>query len=364
MDGGGGTMTEDLFHIARRGYGISAIASWATIGVVLLASDARGEPGATEKATAEALFQQGTELMGEKQYAAACEKFAGSQQLDPALGTVLRLADCNDRIGKSASAWAMFKEASSMAHTRNEPERWRMADERGAELEKRLSKLEIKLETKNVPTGFELKLNGVSIPRATWDAAIPVDPGKQKLEASAPGRITWTGTVEVPEGPATRSIEVPVLGVKPASTEPNGAATLAAGTAAPGHESASAPGSTQRTIGYVTSAVGIVGIGIGGFLGYRAYSLNKDSLQQCRADDPNACTAEGKSLRDDAQSAATGSTIALVAGGALTVGGLVLVLTAPRSEPRHAGTELKVSDLRVSTGLVGRGPGVSLEGTW
>jgi hypothetical protein len=252
----------------------------------------------------------------------------------------------------------MFKEASSIAHTRNEPERWRMADERGAELEKRLSKLEIKLESKNVPSGFELKLNGVSIPRATWDAAIPVDPGKQKLEASAPGRVTWSGTVDVPEGPTTRSIEVPTtLAVKPASADPNGAATMAAG-AASGRDSASSPGSTQRTIGYVTSAVGIVGIGIGGFLGYRAYSLNKDSLDQCSNLDPNACTAEGKSLRDDAQSAALGSTIALVAGSALTVGGIVLVLTA-KSDSRHAGT-----DLKVSTGFVGRGPGVSLEGTW
>jgi serine/threonine-protein kinase len=358
MDGGGGTMTEDLFHIALRGRGISALASLAAAGTLFFTSDARGEPGATEKATAEALFQQGTELMAEKQYAAACEKFAGSHQLDPALGTLLRQADCNDRIGKSASAWAMFKEASSIAHTRNEPERWRMADERGAELEKRLSRLEIKLESKNVPQGFELKLNGVSIPRATWDAAIPVDPGKQKLEAAAPGRVTWTGTVDVPEGPATRSIEVPTaLAAKPASAEPNGAATMAAGSAS-GRDSASSPGSTQRTIGYVTSAVGIVGIGIGGFLGYRAYSLNNDSLEQCSKPDPNACTAEGKSMRDDAQSAAMGSTIALVAGGALTVGGLVLVLTA-KSDAHHAGT-----DLKVSTGFVGRGPGVSLEGTW
>jgi hypothetical protein len=108
----------------------------------------------------------------------------------------------------------------------------------------------------------------------------------------------------------------------------------------------------------VTGALGIVGLGVGGFLAYRAYSQNQDSLVQCRADDPNACTSDGKSLRDDARSSATVSTIALAAGGVFAVGGLVLVLTA-RSEPRHA-----ASDLRVSTGLVGRGPGIQLEGTW
>jgi hypothetical protein len=126
----------------------------------------------------------------------------------------------------------------------------------------------------------------------------------------------------------------------------------------PTRDNVSSPGSTQKTIGYVTGAVGIIGLGLGGFLGYRAYSLNQDSLEQCRSDDANACTADGKSTRDDARSAAMVSTIALAAGGALTVGGLVLVLTA-RSEPRHASTEL-----RVSTGLVGRGQGISLEGTW
>jgi hypothetical protein len=253
----------------------------------------------------------------------------------------------------------MFKEASSVARTRNEPERLRIAEERGGELEKRLSKLEIRLETKNVPVGFELKLNGASIPRATWDVAVPVDPGRQKLEASAPGRITWTGTVDVPDGPTTRSIEVPVLAVKPTSAEP-GSSNVLTGSAStsPARDTASSPGSAQRTIGYMASALGIVGLGLGGFLGYRAYSLNRDSLMQCRSDDPNACTPGGKSLRDDARGAAMGSTIALAAGGMLTVGGLVLVLTA-RSESRHAG-----SDLRVSTGVVGRGPGVQLEGTW
>ena len=343
--------------LRRRARAIGAAACLTTVAALLVASEARGEPGATEKATAEALFQQGTDLMNEKQYAAACEKFAGSQQLDPALGTQLRWADCLDRVGKSASAWATFKEASSMARSRNEPDRQRIADERAADLEKRLSKLEIKLESKNTPVGFELKLNGVSIPRATWDAAIPVDPGRQKLEASAPGRITWTGSVEVPDGPAMRSIEVPALAIKTDPSPGSSSLSTSAGTSS-GRDAVSSPGSTQRTIGFVTTGLGVVGLGVGAFFGYQAYSQNQDSLAQCRADDPNACTADGKALRDDARGTATVSTIALAAGGALTIGGLVLVLTA-RSEPRHARR-----DLRVTTGLVGRGPGIQLEGTW
>ena len=352
-------MTRPALHLVRMRTSLRTAGALG-IGLLLVGSSAHAEPGATEKATAEALFQQGTELMGEKQFAAACEKFAGSQQLDPALGTLLRLADCHDRVGKTASAWAMFKEASSVARSRNEPDRQRIAEERASELEKRLSKLEIKVDGKNVPAGFELKLNGVNIPRATWDTPIPVDPGRQKLEASAPARVTWTGSVDVPEGPATRSIEVPILAVKPADAASSGGGISAsASSSAPSRDTVSTPGSAQRALGYVAGGLGVIGLGMGGFLAYRAYSQNQDSLDQCRYEDPNACTAEGKSLRDDARSTAMGSTIALAAGGALVAGGLVLVLTSPRTEHRHTGTEV-----RFASGLMGRGAGIRLEGTW
>ena len=361
MDGGGGTMSMTIesrwLKSRSASRKIVCVLGVTSACLALAPGRAMAEPGATEKATAEALFQQGAELMAEKQFAAACEKFAGSQQLDPALGTLLRQADCNDRIGKTASAWAMFKEASSMARSRNEPDRQRIADERGGDLEKRLSRLEVKVDAKNLPSGFEVKLNGVSIPRATWDAALPVDPGRQKLEASAPGRITWTGSVEVPEGPATRSIEVPALAVKPVDAS----ATAVGSTSGPSVRDSSNPGSAQRTVGFVLGGLGVVGLGLGGYFGYRAYGQNQDSLELCRSDDANACTAEGKSLRDDARGSATGSTIAVAAGAGLLVGGLVLVLTAPHStEGRRAGNEL-----RVSTALMGRGgSGLQLQGTW
>lgn len=327
--------------------------------VAVSASTAAAEPGVTEKATAEALFQQAAELMTEKQFAAACDKFAASEQLDPALGTLLRLADCNDRIGKTASAWAMFKEGGSLARTRGEAERQRLADERAAELEKRLSKLELKVDSKNLVPGFELKLNGVAIPRASWDTPVPVDPGRQRLEASAPGRATWSGTAEVPEGPSLRSVEVPALTLK--AVDPTAPiAGISASNATPSRESPSSPGATQRTFGYVTGALGVVGLALGGYLGYRAYDSNRDSLAQCRVEDVNACTPAGKDMRDDAKGFAFGSTVAVAAGGALLAGGLVLVLSARGGEPRHA-TD---TSLRIAASSYGLGPGIKLEGAW
>ena len=53
----------------------------------------------------------------------------------------------------------------------------------------------------------------------------------------------------------------------------------------------------------------------GGFLGYRAYAQNKSSKAACRAEAPNACTAEGSELREEAKTAANLSTIATISGG-------------------------------------------------
>src|SRR5262245_58038027 len=158
----------------------------AVLAVALLqAAVLRAEPSATERAAAESLFQEGTALMAEQKYAKACEKFEASQQLDAALGTMLRLADCYDRSGKTASAWSTFEDAASVARGRGEMDRLQIATERAQDLEKRLSKIRLQIDPGNDPSKMAIRLNGAAIPKASWDGAIPVDPGSQRLEVSA-----------------------------------------------------------------------------------------------------------------------------------------------------------------------------------
>ena len=78
---------------------------------IRMPTPALAETSASQRASAEALFQQATKLMDEKRYGEACEKLAGSQDLDPALGTMLYLADCYEHAGRSASAGALFHES-------------------------------------------------------------------------------------------------------------------------------------------------------------------------------------------------------------------------------------------------------------
>ena len=314
-------------------------------------SQAKADPSATDRAAAEALFQQGTALMAEKQYARACEKFDGSNQLDPALGTLLRLGDCYDRIGKTASAWAVFRESASLARTRNELDRYKIASDRATDLEKRLSKVELKIDSKNASSGLEIRLNGTLVPRASWDAPIPVDPGRLQIEASAPDRLPWSAAVDVNDGPAQKSVDVPALGLKASTAPATGVAT---------QENAPGRGNLQRTLGFVAGGIGLAGLAASGYLTWRASDSNKQSLDHCRPEDPNACDQQGVDHRADAQRFATFATVAVAVSVPVLAGGVILLLTAPRTEtPRPTGHALQpIFDVS------SRGGSVGVKGTW
>lgn len=300
---------------------------------LLLPRLALAEPTANEKATAEALFQRGVALAEAGRYTEACKQFDGSLQIDPALGTVFRLADCYERIGRTASAWALFSEAQARAKAAEQAQRQRIAEERAASLATRLSKLALELGDNVGVAGVELRLNDVLVPSASWGLELPVDPGVQRLSLTAPGRQPWQGSVTVADGPSTRHFTLPELAPVAQPTTVGHAPPLAAparATAAPEE-----PGTYPAWLGYAVGGVGLAGLGVAGIFGYRAYDLNDRSLEECSSLDANACTSRGDSLRDDARSAGVTSTVFAVAGGALLAGGLTLVLLRPsRAETR------------------------------
>ena len=75
---------------------------------------------------------------------------------------------------------------------------------------------------------------------------------------------------------------------------------------------------------------GAIGIGTGVFFGLAAKSKRDDSnAGHCQAND--FCDPQGLSLRQDAISAATASTIAFAAGGLALAGGIALFVLAPKA---------------------------------
>ena len=308
-------MTPGLLSGARRTW-------WALCGQLLFSLPARGAPTPAEKAAAEALFQQGTELMAQQNFSAACAKLEASSALESGLGVKLWLADCYDRAGRTASAWALFTEAASLAHQSGQAEREGAANERAADLETRLSRLELKPPAGGLPEGVVVTLNGNTIPEASLGTALPVDPGLQRLVLRAPGYRPLTLQSETPVGPSSVTLDVPPLERAPAAPRRVQRDT----EDAPRSE----PGATQRTLGYTVGTLGLLSFAGSGFLAYRAHALDADSRTHCLVSEPNACDVEGASLRGQARNFGNVATGVFAAGGALTVTGLVLLFTAPR----------------------------------
>jgi serine/threonine-protein kinase len=302
--------------------------STTLLAVLSCATTAFGDPAGEQKATAETLFEEGRALVEHGSYQEACPKFAESQRLEPGIGTMLWLADCLENDGQTASAWATFREAASMAGVRHDP-REQVARARADALKPRLSHLAISVPPASAVEGLEVLRDGVLLGHAAWSSPVPVDPGSHSVVARAPRHRTWMVTIVV--HPDASSLEISVPALEPVTLRPplEDAAEPTVPREQPGHQPAA-----WRTVGLIAAGVGIVGVGFGTVLSFAAKSRYDDSNQggHCLPDD--SCDALGKQDRSDANGLALGATVAMGAGAAALAGGAVLYFTAPQGPMR------------------------------
>lgn len=295
---------------------------------IALQAGAQGKSGGN-RAAAEALFNQGRDLMTAGKYIEACPKFEASQQLDPGLGTMLNLAECYEKTGRTASAWAEYREAIPLARAAGSKARLDLATERAQALQERLSTLTIRAINGDDPDPhLEVRRDGVAVQAAEFGSPIPVDPGEHVIEAVSPGKQPWSSKVQVAGNAAKVSVEIPKLQASADPAEATTAPVVTTTTSSSAAPSDKPVGSAQRMTGLVFGGVGVVGLGLGTFFGLQASSKWSDAKGKC-TDYPYGCGAEGADLRSSAHSQATLSTVAFVAGGALLATGVVLYLTAP-----------------------------------
>ena len=159
-----------------------------------------------DEATATAAYQQAEELAKAGKFAEACPLYEASYHADPKLGALLHAADCQEKIGHTATAWAEFNDAVELAHKIGEP-REAYARKRVAALEPKLAKLHLTPPKQLIP-GLAVKRDAVDI-TVLVGTDIPLDPGDHVITATAPGYQDFTKTVTVSTG--TVSIDLPVL---------------------------------------------------------------------------------------------------------------------------------------------------------
>lgn len=303
-----------------------------TIVLAGITAGGRARADGGDKAAAEALFDQGKKLMGQKKYADACPKFAESLRLDAGIGTMLYLADCYEKSGKTASAWAQFREAAAIASKQGDP-RGRVARDRAQKLEPKLAKLVVVVPSESDVAGLEVTRDESTMARALWGGEMPVDPGTHRISARAPKKRPWDTSVEASPKGGTLSVTVPKLADDPA-------ALVVAPPAPKPEKEPEGPlppppppssGGGQRTVGVIVGVIGLAGLGVGSYFGVQALGKNSDSKANGHCLPDNRCDDVGKALRDDARSAATLSSIAIGAGAVALGAGIVLYATAPKA---------------------------------
>ena len=321
------------------------------VGVLFcLAPPAGAQPSAADRAAAEALFDQAIELIDSGDYATACPKLQESQRLDPGVGTLLYLADCYEQTGRTASAWATFKEAAYAAKNAGQTDREAVANEHADALKGTLSYLIVRAEG---PTaGLRIRLDGSDMNSALLASAIPVDPGEHRVEASAAGKERWEKVVQVPEGAGETTLVIPALQDEQPEPSPVVAAapvpTPSASSAAPSTPSVAStatpvdaspkpsPRKGRRTAGVVIGATGIVALSASLITAAIAKNKDRQADDECLPGDPLHCSERGVELSDQARQEAAISTVAGVAGVVAVTTGVVLVVGASKSKHRQA----------------------------
>jgi serine/threonine-protein kinase len=331
---------------------------------------AHAAPSAADRAAAEVLFDSAVKLLEAGNGKEACPKLEESQRLDPGVGTLLYLAECYRIIGRTASAWATFRDASYAADSAGQQDRAQIATSEAAKLKPMLSYLSLAVSDQQL-AGLEIRRDGEVLNRALWTSPIPIDPGQHQLEASAPGKLPWLKSMVIAPQPGTTAITIPTLRDEPVeqaavpATSPAQAAQApatapAAPTALSGAPAdARAADSSQKTLGWVAVGVGGLGVAVGGVFGYLASQDNNAADEQCRQDDPKQCNSEGVQLADQAKSRAMLSSIAFGVGLAAATTGVVLILTAPDEADAVAQRQLWLA-----ASSKGDGAEISLGGAW
>lgn len=284
----------------NRFIGAVAIVS-ATLGLPLPAFGVERDPAA-----AEVLFDQGRAAMDKKDFELACAKFAESQRLDPAAGTLMNLATCEEQRGLFASAWQHWQEALDQLAPGDD--RTDFARSRVTALEPRVPYLTIQVDA-SAPANTEVARDGVVLGKVSWNTALPVDPGQHVIVARAPGYEERRFTVSLAEAQRA-SIKVNVGRELPQ----------------PPKDPASSPrGSSKAVLGYTFAGIGVVGLGTAVITGLMVSSRQNTVDEECSG---NVCSPEGYDAAESGKTLLVVNAAAVVVGAAGIGAGAYFLLSA------------------------------------
>jgi hypothetical protein len=306
------------------------------LAVLLAATSAAAEP--RDPAGGEWLFREGRALMKKGDFLSACPKLEESLRLDPAVGTLMNLAECEERIGRTASAWQRWGAAADQLPGRDR--RRETALGRARTLEKSLARLTVKLGA-TAPATARVLRDGVLLGDPSLGVPLPVDPGIHWIVVTAPGREGREVQVRLEVG-EQRVVEVePGAPTPPRRTQ---SAAPAATLIPPFPEvdlsaAGNRPVRAERTraLGYLLVAGGAAALGTGGYFALQALAARRDARAACtEVQGVERCWSSAAMPLDQDRRASLFADVGFGMGAAAVAGGLYLLLSRGAAPPAGA----------------------------
>ena len=254
-------------------------------------------------ARADKLFDEGRALMKSDLHA-ACEKFEESLKFNSqAIGTLMNVALCDEKLGRTASAAAKFAEARDRAKEGNMDVHLKAAEERLAELLPRVPHVKIVFAVPPLPETRIVMDDKVVAMADITDIAL--DPGEHPLVVSAPNHLPYQTIVRIAEG-EHHTVTVPAL---------QGA------------------GGSRRTVGKIVTISGGVFIAGGIIIGVLANNRYNDQFDGAPPNCDKAtkqCNGNGQTETERARTLGVVGTVVGGFGVAAAAVGLYLWIRSPK----------------------------------
>lgn len=321
-----------------------------SLGAVATPRAARADDAAT--AEAQSRFQEGLALADAGSHEAARLKFQQAWSVFKSPTVLYNLARAEQLTGHDIEALEHFRQFLAMgADPRITDATREKARQNVEELSKKVAHVDIE-----APPAARVTIDGKPI--EDFKEPVPVMPGRHVIEATFEGKVRSV-SVDTTAGattPAKLAFESGGAG-NGGFTEPPPAGGDAGG------------GSTKWIVAGGLGVAGLAGLGLGVGFGLSSQSA-KDDAEALRRATPGICAdptsaqcANYDAKRDDAESAATISTVGYIAGGVLLAGAVAAVALWPSSSQQRGQAATKTATTVAP--ILGHGAlGASLAGTF
>jgi Tetratricopeptide repeat len=283
------------------------------LGVMIVPSTAAAQPAGTsagpderiydEAKTDEQIYDEAKDLEKKGRYDDAIARYQKIVSGDRRWAALAHLADCYLALGRVTTAWSLFRQMAHQAPGDMRDE----AAQRIKEVERTSPLIIINLADVAASPGIEVRVDDEPVPIDGVTMGVPAAPGRYHLHVTATGKDPWDDSGLMDRAGLT---------VRPRFKEPE--------------QQPPPQWPAQRTAAVVAGSIGLTGLAIGTVFGGAALATNKKSYAA-------ACD------------------VGLFAGGGLTVGAVILWLTAPKPQRAEKGTVGKVSFVPVFTSGGGGG---------